>query len=262
VGQWEIVGLGFLVGGLIGLTGVGGGVLMTPMLIIVFRVPPSIAVGTDLFCASLTKIAGAARHWRLENVDVHLAAALSAGSLPGSLCGIAAAKKVKDVMGAAVEPLISSVLAWVCIVVASIMMLRLVAGAWWPKGIRDEGDGAPSRRSRTWTVVLGAVTGLLVGLTSIGAGSIVMLFLATMYTMPARRLVGTDIFHAAILASVSALGHLWAGDVDFSLAALLLVGSVPGVLLGSRASIRIPDPALRASVALVLVFSGAKLLLR
>ncbi len=257
--HWEIVALGFTVGSLIGLTGVGGGVLMTPILILFLGVQPSIAIGTDLFYAALTKLAGAIKHWHQGTVELRIAATLAAGSLPTALCGIFAAKTVKDALGRSVEPIISAVLAWVCILVAVTMLLRILAERAEKTG-GGKGIGLSNRRLQFCTLVLGAVTGVLVGLTSIGAGTIVMMVLTTLYRMPTKQLVGTDLVHAAILASVSALGHLWAGDVDLFLAGQLLLGSLPGVILGSRISIRIPDPALRVSIALIMAFSGMRLL--
>ncbi len=258
---WEIIGLGFIVGGLIGLTGVGGGVLTTPLLILFFGVQPSVAVGTDLFYAAATKLTGAVKHWRQGTVDIKLAALLGTGSLPAAAAGIVAAKIMKDELGREVEPIITRALAWVCILVALTLLVRVLAERTGTAGGGRSPD-LSSGRMLLSTVTLGAVTGLLVGLTSIGAGSILIVFLTLLYPMPMNRLVGTDLFHAAVLASVCALGHLWAGDVDFTLAGLLLLGSVPGVVLGSRMSIRIPDAALRVSVALILGLSGTRLLAR
>ena len=257
--QFAIVGSGFLVGCLIGLTGVGGGVLTTPILILACGVHPSIAVGTDLLYAALTKLVGAIRHWRQGTVNAGLAFRLASASVPAALTGIWAAKAYKDAKGPAVEPTINLVLAWVFILVATTMVLRMVAKrVWWKAKVVT----LPGRQLKYLTIVLGAGTGLLVGLTSIGAGSVVMMFLVILYRMPTSRLVGTDLFHAAILAGVSALGHFWAGNVDVSLACLLLAGSVPGVVLGSRMSIRIPEAALTLSVALTLVLSGTRLIFR
>ncbi len=261
VGPSEIIGLGFIVGGLIGLTGVGGGVLTTPLLILLFGVQPSVAIGTDLFYAAATKLTGAIKHWRQGTVDLKLAVLLGAGSLPAAVTGIVAAKIIKDEMGREIEPIITRVLAWVCILVALTLVLRVLAERTRTTGGSKSPDPA-NRRMRLSILILGAVTGVLVGLTSIGAGSILMVFLTMLYQMPMKRLVGTDLFHAAILAGVCALGHVWAGDVDFTLAGLLLMGSVPGVILGSRMSIRIPDVALRVSVALILGLSGTRLLVQ
>jgi uncharacterized protein len=257
---WGIVGLGFVVGNLVGLTGVGGGVLLTPVLIIFLGVRPSIAIGTDLFYASITKVAGAVKHWHQGSVHLRLAATLATGSVPAALVGVGGAKMVKDRLGQATEPIITSILAWVCVFVAVAMLLRVVTERF------GKPEGAARRiltgRRLKWsTVLLGVVTGLLVGLTSIGAGTILMIFLVSLYRIPTSQLIGTDIFHAAILAGVSAVGHYWAGNIDFHLASLLLMGSVPGVIIGSRISIRIPETLLRVSVALVMGFSGARLII-
>ncbi len=258
--QWGILGLGFVIGGLVGLTGVGGGVLMTPALILFFGVQPSIAIGTDLFYSAITKIVGAIWHRNEGTVNLRIAAALSAGSVPMALVGTGLAKAIKTVYGPAVEPVITVALAWVLILVALTMVLRLIAERC---GWIGDGKGLvlSSRQQLVLTVILGLVAGILVSLTSIGAGSIVMIFLVMLYRMPAKQLVGTDILHAAVLAGVSAVGHFWAGNIDFSLAALLLMGSIPGVIVGSRMSVQIPDTALRISLALILAFSGTRLIM-
>ncbi len=252
--------MGFLVGGLIGMTGVGGGVLTTPLLIIVFGVQPSIAIGTDLFYAAVTKIIGAIKHRQQNTVNLRIALTLAAGSIPSALLGVGLARILKEMWGPAVEPMITVVLAWVCILMAVIMVVRLILERRWG-GLSTGRSLLSPRQQQVLTFALGIVTGLLVSTTSIGAGSIVMIFLVMLYGMPAKQLVGTDVFHAAILASVSALGHLWAGNVDPTLAALLLVGSIPGVIFGSRMSLQLPDTGLRISLALILAFSGTRLIM-
>jgi uncharacterized protein len=249
--------IGLLIGTLVGLTGVGGGVLMTPILIIVIGIPPSTAIGTDLFYAAITKIVGAAQHWNLKTVDLGIAVALATGSIPAVLIGTYLVKVIKESGGAAAESTLSQILAAALILVALVMLGRMFLGRL--------STGEPNRipmprsRQRILTTLLGFVSGLLVGLTSIGAGSLIMLFLVVLYASPAKQLVGTDLFHAAILASIAALGHLLVGNVSLPVAGMLLTGSIPGVLIGSRISARVPDSVLRFGIAVMLIISGVRL---
>jgi uncharacterized protein len=259
VANIELSLIGLLIGTLVGLTGVGGGVLMTPILIIVMGIPPSTAIGTDLFYAAITKIVGAAQHWNLKTVDLGIAASLATGSIPAVLIGTYLVKIIKESGGDAAENILSQILAAALILVALVMLGRLFLARRAAPGL----DGASSMsksRQRIFTVLLGFVSGLLVGLTSIGAGSLIMLFLVILYAMPAKHLVGTDLFHAAVLASIAAIGHLLVGNVNLPVAGMLLTGSIPGVLIGSRISARVPDSVLRFGIAVMLIISGIRLI--
>jgi uncharacterized membrane protein YfcA len=257
--QFNLVWVGFGIGVLVGLTGVGGGALMTPILIVVFRLPPSLAIGTDLVNAAFMKILGAYQHWRQGTVKVRIVITLALGSVPAAVLGVGVIKLLKEAMGNAGEAVLTLILAWTLILVSAIMILRVVLARLTQTAVVHEPRPKPRHRKLV-TIILGLGAGILVSLTSVGAGSIVMVFLVALYTASAKRLVGTDIVHAAILASVSALGHLWAGNVDFGVAAMLLTGSLPGVLLGSRLSVRMPDMLLRVVLALTLMFSGMRLI--
>ncbi len=255
----ELGFIGFVVGTLIGLTGVGGGVLMTPILIMVMGVQPSVAIGTDLLYAAITKVVGAIQHWDLKTVDLGIAAALAAGSIPAVLTGTYLVKIIKESFGNGAESVLSQILAGTLILVALVMLGRVLLNRAFQPQRMGAAPLAPSRR-KMLTVLLGLVSGLLVGLTSIGAGSLIMLFLVVLYASPAKQLVGTDLFHAAILASIAALGHLLVGDVSLPIAGMLLTGSIPGVLIGSRISARVPDSALRLGIAVMLIISGVRLI--
>ncbi len=257
--NWFLLLVGFAVGGLVGVTGVGGGSLMTPILIVVFGMPPSLAIGTDLFSAAVTRVVGGFQHWRQGTVDLRIVAALALGSLPAAILGVGLVATIKERMGADGETLLTAILAWVLIVIAVLMIVRLL--------LASQVAALASRPSRlndgqriTLTALLGFIAGILVSLTSVGAGSIVMVVLIMLYSRPAQRLVGTDLVHAAILATVAAAGHVWAGNLDWSVALVLLLGSVPGVLLGSRLSVRIPDLLLRIALALTLIFAGTRMM--
>ena len=257
----NLLWVGFGIGVLVGLTGVGGGALMTPILILFFRIPPSIAVGTDLVNAAFMKSVGAFQHWRQGTVKFRIVTALAMGSIPAAVLGVGVVKYLKEMMGNVGEDALTVFLAWTLILVASIMIVRLVLSR--RKKAKGERQPHPMHKHRMLlTVILGIAAGILVSLTSIGAGSIVMVFLVALYSASAKRLVGTDIVHAALLAIVSAIGHVWAGNVDFGVAGMLLMGSLPGVLLGSRLTVRMPDLLLRIVLALTLMFSGMRLMVR
>ncbi len=251
--------VGFGVGALVGLTGVGGGALMTPLLIVVFRLPPSTAIGTDLVYAAVTKIMGAMQHGRQGTVELPIVGALAVGSIPAAVLGVGLVKTFKTTMGSDGEAMLTVLLAWTLIIVAALMIVRLVlAGRL--EGLASRAPNLSKYQRSILTVVLGLVAGILVSLTSVGAGSIVMVFLVALYSMSAKYLVGTDIVHAAALASVAAAGHMWTGNVDYQVATTLLVGSLPGVFLGSRLSVRMPEAALRVVLALTLMVSGMRLM--
>ncbi len=251
--------VGFGVGVLVGLTGVGGGAVMTPLLIVIFRLPPSIAIGTDLVNAAVMKMAGAVQHYRQGTVETAIVGRLAMGSLPAAILGVGLVKALKDAMGSAGETILTAILAWTLILVAVIMIVRVLLARRMTSAV-SRGPRLSPRQQAVFTVFLGLIAGILVSLTSVGAGSIIMVFLVALYPVSARCLVGSDIVHAAALASVAAVGHLWAGNVDFAVAGVLIVGSLPGVILGSRLSVRMPEVLLRVALALTLLFSGMRLI--
>jgi uncharacterized protein len=255
---WSLLLAGFGVGVLVGLTGVGGGALMTPLLIVVLRLPPSIAIGTDLVNAALMKIAGAVQHYRQGTVEPGIVGGLAMGSVPAAILGVGLVKALKDALGSAGETVLTTNLAWTLILVAVMIIARVLLARRMTAVSR--GPRLSPRQQAVFTALLGFVAGILVSLTSIGAGSIVMAFLATLYSISTRCLVGSDILHAAVLASVAAVGHSWAGTVDFAVAGVLLLGSLPGIILGSRLSVRMPEVLLRVALALTLLFSGMRLI--
>ncbi len=263
--DWSMLGslllVGFGVGALVGMTGVGGGALMTPLLIVVFRLPPSIAIGTDLVNAAVMKAVGAFQHYRQGTVEPAIVGRLAMGSLPAAILGVGLVKVLKDMMGNQGEAVLTVILAWTLILVAVMMIVRVLL-AHPLKQVFKRRPRPSASQQPVLTVLLGMAAGILVSLTSIGAGSIVMVFLVALYSTSARRLVGADIMHAAMLASVAAVGHLWAGNVDLSVAGVLLIGSLPGVVLGSRLSVKMPDMFLRVALALTLLFSGMRLIVR
>jgi uncharacterized membrane protein YfcA len=247
---WQFVLAGALVGVLVGMTGMGGGSLMTPMLILIFGFNPKTAVGTDILHGAVFKSFGAIRHRQLGNVHAHLALWMLLGSAPLSLVGVQIASSFSDS--------------------TSSVMGRVVGGALIAGGIgfaiktflRGRGDDAPfilGTRDKVIAVVIGATCGFVVGLTSVGSGTFFGLAMLLIYPLTAPKIVGTDMLHAALLLWVAGAGHLLHGNVDLHAMAWLLVGSIPGVLIGSHLSVRVPERALRIAFAFVLILSGIKL---
>lgn len=247
---------GVLVGLLVGLTGVGGGSLMTPLLVLVFGFHPATAVGTDLLFASATKVAGTGVHGWRGTVEWRIVGRLALGSLPATLVTLVVLN-VAHSQSTGVDHVIAAVLgvALVLTGLGTLFRQRIVA-----RLSRRLGDADAARTARL-TVVLGAALGALVTLTSVGAGALGMTALLVLYpTHPMARLVGTDIAHAVPLTLVAGLGHLALGTVDLSLLASLLVGSIPGVVAGSLIATRVPERVLAPILATTLAMVGLKLL--
>ena len=246
-----LAGAGFAVGLLVGLTGVGGGALMTPLLISTFGVTPQVAVGTDLLYASITKTAGSWRHHLSDHVDWGIVLRLAAGSIPASLILLAAM---------AFLPLNTVGLAqWIRLGLVVALPLSGIAIVLYPLLARiPMREVELQTRPRTLaTVLFGVALGLLVTLTSVGAGAIGVSVLAALYPLlPAKRIVGSDIAHAVPLTLVGGIGHLGLGHVDIGLLAALLVGSIPGILIGSRLAGMAPEWVLRPLLAVMLFYAA------
>jgi uncharacterized membrane protein YfcA len=248
---------GLLIGFLVGLTGMGGGSLMTPLLILILGVQPSVAVGSDLAYSALTKFVGGVQHWRQGTVDHKLAYRMAIGSVPSSLLGVWCIHHLQRQLGAGVQHLIIHMLGVMLILVAVALVIRLhPRAANWRLNI----DLKNERVHWAWCIGSGILLGFLVGVTSVGSGTLFGVLMLVVFGLGAKDMVGTDVFHAALLTSAAALGHIWAGNVNYSLVGSLLIGSIPGVLLGSRASIRLPERALRPILAGVLLLSGLKMI--
>jgi hypothetical protein len=248
---WELSIAGLLVGALVGMTGMGGGSLMTPMLILIFGFNPKTAVGTDILHGAIFKSFGAIRHRQLGNVHVPLAMWMLAGSAPLSLVGVQIASSFSD----ATQSTMSKVVGGALIVGGLGFAVKAFL-----RGYVGEEDLHLTRRQKIIAILIGASCGFVVGLTSVGSGTFFGLAMLLVYPLAARRIVGTDMLHAALLLWVAGAGHLAHGNVDLHAMAWLLVGSIPGVLLGSHYSIRVPERGLRMAFAIVLVLSGIKLL--
>ena len=246
---------GFAVGMLVGMTGVGGGSLMTPVLILLFGIHPATAVGTDLLYAAVTKTAGSVVHGFNRTVDWAVVGRLAAGSVPMTVLTIIALSYV-DINGVAARELIAGVLTVALFVTALTLIFRdKIIGRYAGR----IGSLAP-KRIATITVGVGAVLGVLVSISSVGAGAIGVTALILLYPkLPTARIVGSDIAHAVPLTLVAGIGHWFLGSINLDVLASLLLGSVPGIVLGSYAAARIPEFALRIVLAAALVVVATKL---
>jgi len=232
----------------------GGGSLMTPMMIFLLRVNPLTAIGTDLVFAAITKIFGAVAHYRLGNVELKLTYRLLTGSIPGALFGILLLKFIQLAGIVPVETFLKEALGIVLIIVAASLFYRPL----WEKFSKK--TVAYVAKRRRVTLIYSFVIGVLVSITSVGSGTLFMPFLLFFYTMLPSRFVGTDVFHGAVLVSGAALFHLFSGNVHAALLLNLLLGSLPGVVLGSRLSVLFPKRILELALASVLFISGYKLI--
>jgi hypothetical protein len=254
---WQFTLAGLLLGAIVGLTGVGGGSLMTPMLVIIFGFKPTYAVGTDLFHGAIFKSFGAIRHRRLGTVHAHLAAWLFAGSGPLSLAGVGVAYVVRREYGSGAQTFLGYAIGVALIAGGSGFLARSFLG----RGVHVR--AAPfimDRRDKIIAVTIGALFGFVVGLTSVGSGTFFGLVMVLVYPLTMPTIVGTDIVHAAALLWVAGLGQLAVGNVDLHATAWLLTGSVPGILISSRFTLSVPPVVIRAALAGILVLSGLKLL--
>lgn len=251
---------GLLVGALVGLTGVGGGSLMAPILILLIGVAPATAVGTDLWFAAITKMVGGTVHHRLGDPDWQVVRRMALGSVPAAAATLYILSRLD--MSQMKHGLLLNAL-------GGALILTAIATLSWG-GLRAMAARVPAHRASAYrraqpglTVAAGAVLGVLVSLTSVGAGALGTTMLLALYPrrMTPTRLVGTDIVHAVPLTLVAGMGHLWLGNVDFALLGSLLVGSIPGILIGSYLATRVSTGIIRPFLALVLVVSGVKMLL-
>ncbi len=245
-----LFGLG--VGLLVGMTGVGGGSIMTPLLVVVAGVPPIGAIGTDLFYAAVTKTVGGVSHFHKSTVDLRLSLQLAVGSVPAALGAVWLLHWVDANVGIKIDtPLIICVA--VAIAICGIAMLWQTLFA-----PRTRPEKAPKRQFVA-AIVSGLIVGFVLGLTSAGSGAVLALLLIAIFQLAPHRVVGTDIFHAALLLWAAAIGNMVVGNVDYYLAGLLLLGSIPGVLLGARLSVRLPALAVRCALAGVLLAAAGSL---
>jgi uncharacterized protein len=252
VGLYPLAGL--LVGLLVGLTGVGGGSLMTPLLILLFGVHPVTAVGTDLLQAAATKTVGTAVHGLSRNIEWRITGLLACGSVPATALTILALSFRTE---PAASHLVSLLLGVAVILTAVALLFRSAL-------LRFSGRSGvmlQPRRVVQLTVVTGLVLGVLVTITSVGAGALGVVALVFLYPhLPTQRIVASDIAHAVPLTLLAGVGHWWLGTIDWPLLGSLLVGSIPGIVIGSLVATRVPERVLRPVLAGVLLLAGGRLL--
>lgn len=244
-----IIVFGLAVGVLVGMTGIGAGALLTPLLILVVGVKPVVAIGTDLFYGAVTKTVGGWRHLRQGTVDVGVSGWMALGSVPGSLLGVLALNALQAGYGDAFESVLLGFVAAALLVVSLAILGRAVFMRVF--GESDTVELTP--RLKTSAVVIGLTLGVLIGLTSVGSGALIGLALILVFRLTPHRVVGTDVFHAALLLWTAALAHMASGNVDFALAGTLLLGSIPGVWLGTALLPLVPAAGLRPALGCVLL---------
>lgn len=245
--------IGFVVGTLIGMTGLGGGVLLLPLLIFGLRVPPIVAVGSDALFNFFTKIPAGLLHYRKGTVRRKVVVALAVGSIPGAIAGVAFLTHLRVVYGTGVNDFIKSAVGLLLVCIPTLLMFQ--------SQIEEHvAHRPPTMKSFVGMSVIGLVAGVLVGMTSVGSGSFIMMLLLLAYSFSPRVMVGTDIVHAVLLTGVTSALHWKLGNVDPVLVGSLLIGSIPGGLLGSHLSTRVPVPWLRRILCAVLLATGARML--
>lgn len=245
--------IGFIVGTLIGLTGVGGGVLLLPILIFGLRVPAIVAVGSDALFNFFTKIPASLLHLRKGTVRRKVVLALAVGSVPGSILGVSFLVHLRHLYGNGVNDFIKTL---VGILLIAIPILLLLQGR-----IEERvANRPPTMKSFVGMSFIGLGAGMLVGMTAVGSGSIIMMLLLLFYSFPPKVNVGTDIVHAVVMTGVTGFLHFRLGNVDPRLVVSLLIGSIPGGLLGSYLSTRVPVLWLRRLLCTLLLVTGARML--
>ncbi len=274
--DYRISIVGLLIGFLVGLTGMGGGSLLAPIMILFFRVPPVWAVGTDIAYSTVTKALGSVVHFRQKNVNYKVALWLACGSVPATLLSVGLVQYIRKHYGAVVNGVILHALGFTLVLVAVILVLKPFIMHYFDQQRMEKqkrevlaGEVNVTNQSNRWekwyrpavTALVGAVVGFLVGLTSVGSGTLIIVSLAFLFPrLTSKELVGTDIFQAFMLLASGAIAYLVAGTINWPIVGMLLVGSLPGVYLGSKSSKFIPERYMRPVLATVLAVSGLKLI--
>lgn len=248
------IAVGFVVGVLIGMSGVGGGVLLLPVLIFGLRVPAIVAVGSDALFNFFTKIPASLLHLKKGTVRGRVVVALAVGSVPGSIIGVNLLMYIRSIYGDGVNNFIKSAVGVLLLVIPTLLLFQ--------RHIEERvAIRPPTMRGFAGMAIIGLIAGFLVGMTSVGSGSIIMMLLLLFYSFPPKVNVGTDILHAVILTGVTGLLHFRLGNVDPGLVGSLLIGSIPGGLLGSHLATRVPMLWLRRILCTLLLITGARMLL-
>jgi uncharacterized membrane protein YfcA len=252
-----LFGLG--VGVLVGTTGIGGGSIMTPLLILVLGTKPVVAIGTDLAYAAITKTVGGWRHLRQGTVNLSISFWMAAGSVPGAIGGVAVLHWLRHIYGAGFDDLVIWAVAGALLIcgVATLGRALLVS-----KPGNESDSPEMTTRHKVGAVALGLSVGFVLGVTSAGSGALIAVGLILFFQLTPHRVVGTDVFHAAIVLWAAAIGHVVSGNVDFGLMGNLLIGSIPGVWIGSAWAGRIPQMVLRHALGIVLITAAVGLAIK
>ena len=274
--DYRISLVGLLIGFLVGLTGMGGGSLLAPIMILFFRIPPVWAVGTDIAYSTVTKALGSVVHFRQKNVNYKVALWLACGSVPATLLSISLVQYIRKHYGAVVNGVILHALGFTLVLVAVMLVLKPFIMRYFDQRRLEKqkqealtGVINSTKRTELWekryrpvvTALVGAVVGFLVGLTSVGSGTLIIVSLAFLFPrLTSKELVGTDIFQAFMLLASGAIAYFVAGTINWPIVGMLLIGSLPGVYLGSKSSKFIPERYMRPVLATVLAISGLKLI--
>jgi len=253
-----IVLFGLGVGFLVGTTGMGGGSLMTPLLIIVFGVQPVVAVGTDLAYAAVTKTVGGIKHLRQGTVKLDIVAWLALGSIPGAVTGVYILDQLRAAYGDGFDELVLVLIASALLLTGSLVLIRALFSKNVAEQERD--DFKLDLTHRATAVAVGLFVGVVLGITSAGSGVLIAIALILFFKLTPIKVVGTDVFHAALVLWAASLAHLVSGNIDIGLAGNILIGSIPGVWIGSHLAPRLPEAGLRPALAIVLLTSGLSLL--
>jgi hypothetical protein len=252
-----IILFGFGVGFLVGLTGMGGGSIMTPLLVLIFGIKPTTAIGTDIAYAAVTKTAGSWRHLKLRTVNMPLVYWLAIGSVPMAILGVIFLGILKRQLGDQLDETVFAILAACLLVVGAATLLR---GFFLAKKIQERDDFEMHTRHKVAAVGIGATTGFVIGLSSAGSGTLIGMMLLTVYRLRPQKVVGTDVVHAAILLWAAGIAHAIGGNVDYGLMANILIGSVPGVIIGSQLSVKWPQGVLRTALGVILIAAGVTIM--
>jgi len=274
--DYRISLVGLLIGFLVGLTGMGGGSLLAPIMILFFRIPPVWAVGTDIAYSTVTKALGSVVHFRQKNVNYKVALWLACGSVPATLLSVGLVQYIRKHYGAVVNGVILHALGFTLVLVAVMLFLKPFIMRYFEQRRMEKqkqealtGEISSTKQSDRWekwyrpivTALVGAVVGFLVGLTSVGSGTLIIVSLAFLFPrLTSKELVGTDIFQAFMLLASGAIAYFVAGTINWPIVGMLLIGSLPGVYLGSKSSKFIPERFMRPVLATVLAVSGLKLI--
>src|SRR5215208_756029 len=248
-----IIFFGLRVGFLVGMTGMGGGSLMTPLLVLVFGIKPTTAIGTDIFYAAVTKSAGTWRHLKLKTVNLPLVYWMAIGSVPSAIAGVWFLDYLKDRLGDDLDETVFAILAGCLLVVGAATLLR---GLFLADKIQERETFEMHTRHKVAAIGIGATTGFVIGLSSAGSGTLIGIMLIAVYRLTPRKVVGTDVVHAALLLWAASIAHMFSDNVDFGLAANIMIGSIPGVIIGSNLSVKWPQGALRYALGLILIAAG------